>query len=68
MLKSYAGEEMMQIVKKTGGTGLSRIQCLPLFSLSGSAPGDVRWCPSLALGSLFKATNNPRSVAISFSC
>ena len=29
-----------------------RIQCLPLSSLSGSAPGDVRGCPSLALVSL----------------
>ena len=59
MLKSYAGEEMMQIVKKTGGTGLSRIQCLPLSSLSGSAPGDVRWCPGVAVGNLLEITSDP---------
>ena len=30
-------------------------------------PGNVRWCPSLALGNLFKATSsNPQSVAVSF--
>ena len=56
----------MQIVKKTGGILLSRIQCFPLSSLSGSAPGNVRWCPSLALGSLFEAASDPQSVAVSF--
>ena len=41
---------------------LSRTQCLPLSFLSGSAPGNVRWCPSLALGSLFKTISDPQSV------
>ena len=52
--------------KDHGGIHLCRIQCLALSSLSGSAPGNVRWCPSLALGSLFKTTNNPQSVAVTF--
>ena len=41
-----------------GGIHFSRVYCLPLSSLSGSAPGNVRWCPSLALGSLFKAASD----------
>ena len=41
------------------GIHVSRIQCLPLSSLSGSIPGDVSWCPSLVLGNLFETTNNP---------
>ena len=49
-----------------GGICLSRIQCLPLSSLSGSAPSDARWCPSLALGSLFETTRDPLSVAVFF--
>ena len=48
------------------GIHLSRIQCLPLSSCSESAPGNVRWCPSLAIGSLFETTSNPQSVAVSF--
>ena len=47
---------------------LHRIQHLPLFSLSGSSPGNVRWCPRLALGTLFKSTSNPQSVALFFRC
>ena len=49
-----------------GGICLSRIQYLPLSSLSGSTPGNVRWCPSLALGSLFETASDPQSVAVSF--
>ena len=48
-----------------GGIHLNRIQCLPLSSLSGSTPGNIRWCPSLALGSLFETTSDPQSVAVS---
>ena len=47
------------------GIYLSGSQCLPL-SLSGSSPGDVRSCPSLAPGSLFEPTSDPQSVAVSF--
>ena len=50
-----------------GGIPLSSIWCLALFSLTGSARGDVRWYPSLALGSLLEATSNPQPVALSFS-
>ena len=64
MLKSYAGEKDNE--EDRGGLHLSRVQCLPLSSLSGSAPGDVRWCPSLALGSLFETTSDPPSIAVSF--
>ena len=46
---------------------LHRIQCVPLSSLSGSAPGAVRWCPSLALGNLLQTTVDPQSMAVSFS-
>ena len=60
MLKSYAGEKIIQIMKKT------TVEFISLFSLSGSAPGDVRWCPSLALGSLFETTSDPPSIAVSF--
>ena len=49
------------------GIHLHRIQCLPLSSLSGSAPATVRWCPGLALCSLFRTTSNPQSVTVSFS-
>ena len=45
---------------------LHRIQHLPLFSLSGSSPGNVRWCPRLALGTLFKSTSNPQYVVVFF--
>ena len=62
MLKSYAGEKIMQIMKKTV------VEFISMFSLSGSAPGDIRWYPSLALGSLLEATSNPQSVAASFHC
>ena len=41
------------------GICLSRIQYIPLYSLSGSIHGNVRWCPSLALVSLFETTSNP---------
>ena len=44
-----------------GGIHLHRIQCLPLYFLSGSAPGNIRWCPSLDLGILFKTTSDPQS-------
>ena len=39
-----------------GEIHLHRIQSLPLSSLSGSALRKVRWCPSLALSSLFETT------------
>ena len=50
------------------GIHLNRIQCLPLSSLSVSTPGDVRWCPGLALGSLLETPKDPQPVAVSFSC
>ena len=59
-VKTYAGEKITQIMKK------SMVEFISLFSLSGSAPGNIRWCPSLALGSLFKATSNAQFVAVSF--
>ena len=40
----------------------SRVEHLSLSSYFGN----VRWCPSLAVGSLFKATSDPQSVAVSF--
>ena len=49
-----------------GGIRLSSVQCLPLSSLSGSSPGNIRWCTSLALGSLFETKSDPQSVAVSF--
>ena len=48
------------------GIHLSRIHCLPQSSFFGSTPADVRWCPSLALGSLFETTRDPQSVGVSF--
>ena len=48
----------------SGGIHLSRISFLPLSFLSGSALGDVRWCPSLTVGSLFKTTSDPQAVAV----
>ena len=48
------------------GIRLSRIQGLPLSSLCGCSSGDVRWCLSLALGSLFETTSDPQSMAVSF--
>ena len=52
MLKSYAAEKIMQIMKKTAVEFVSvESSVYPILSLSGSAPGDVRWYPSLALGS-----------------
>ena len=39
---------------------------MPLYSLYGSALGNIRWCPSLALGSLFKTKRYPQSLAVSF--
>ena len=41
--------------------------CLTV-SLSGPASVDVRWCPPLALGSLFETTSHLQSLAISFHC
>ena len=49
------------------GVRLSRVCCFALSSHSGSAPGNVRWCPRLALGSLFQTTSDPQSVAVSLS-
>ena len=57
----------MQIMKK------NEVEFIPaessvclLFYPSGSVSDNVRWCPRLALGSMFKATSNPQSVAVSF--
>ena len=52
--------------QERGGIHLSRIQCLPLSSLSGSALGNVSQCPSLALGSQFETTSDPQSLAVFF--
>ena len=52
--------------KDHSGIHRRRIQCLPLSSLSGSIPGNVLWCPNLALGGLFKTTSDPQTVGISF--
>lgn len=40
--------------------------CL-LSSPSGSISGNVRWCPSVALGRMFEAISNPQSVTVLFS-
>ena len=37
---------------------VSRVLCSLLSSPSGSTPGNVRWCPSLALGNLFETTSD----------
>ena len=42
------------------GIHVSRIQCLPLPSVSGSAPGNIRWCLRLTLGSLLETTSDPQ--------
>ena len=63
MLKSYAAEKIMQIMKKTAVEFVSvESSVYPILSLSGSAPGDVRWCPSLALGNLFETISDPQFV------
>ena len=66
MLKSYAGEKITQIMKKTMVGFVSAESSVCHCLLSGSNPGDVRWCPSLGLGSLFETTSDPQSVAVSF--
>ena len=66
MLKKLHRRENNANNEDCGEIHLSRVQCLPLFSLSGSAPGDVSWCPSLTLGSLFETASDPQSVAVSF--
>ena len=38
------------------------------FFLSGSASGDIRCWPRLALGSLFKTSRDLLSLAVSFNC
>ena len=48
------------------GINLNRIQSLPLSSLSGSASGNITWCPSLVLSTLLETTSYPQSVAVSF--
>ena len=69
MLRGYAREEIMQIMKKTMVEFISVLPsiyyCLLFLDL---ATGDVRWCLSLAVGSLFKITSDPQFVAVSFSC
>ena len=67
ILKNYTGEKITQIMKKNDVEFISAQSgiCL-LSSTSGSVCGNIRWCPNLALGSLFKATNYPQSVAFSF--
>ena len=60
MLQSYAKEKNNTIHEEDhGGIRLRRTQCLPLSSHSGSTPGDVRWCPSLALCSLSETASIP---------
>ena len=65
MSKSYAGLKTMQMLKKNKVEFISEKSSVCLLS-SGSVSGNVRWCPSVALGSLFKATSAPQSVAVSF--
>ena len=54
-------------IEDCAGVYLSRIQCSPMSSLSVSVPGNVEWCPTLALGSLFNTTGDPLSVSVSFT-
>ena len=69
MIKTYAGEKnTANHGEDHSGFGLSSIWYLPLFFLSGSTSGDVRWCPSLASGSLLETTRDLLCVADSFSC
>ena len=55
--------KIRQIMKKTVVEFVLPVLCLPLSSFSGSTPGNVRWCPSLAL---VETTGDPQSVAVSF--
>ena len=57
----------MHIMKKKCGIPLRSLVfvCL-LTSPFGSMPGNVSWCSSPASGSLFKATSDLQSVAVSF--
>ena len=57
----------MQIIKKNEVEFMSAAStvCL-LFLPSGCISGNVKWCPSIALGNLFQATNDPSLVAVSF--
>ena len=66
MLKSFAGKIIIiQIMKKTKVEFISAELYLPPSSTSESAPGNVRWCCSLALGSLFKVASDAWSMAVS---
>ena len=57
----------MRIVKKNEVEFISAEFSICLLSYpSGSISGNIRWCPSPPLGSLFETTSNPQSVAISF--
>ena len=69
MLKSYAGEKVSQIMEKTMVDFVSVASSIyHCFFLAESTSGDVRWCLSLALGSLFETSRDLLSVADSFSC
>ena len=60
LLTSYAGEKNNANHEEDfNRIRPSRIHCLLLSSLCGSAPGIVRWFPSLALGILVEAVSNP---------
>ena len=66
MLKKLCRKENNTVNEEDhGGIRLSRIQYLPLSSLPGSTPGNIRWCPSVPLGSLFETASDPQSVAVS---
>ena len=68
MLKSYQEKKNANNEEDPSGIHLSRVYCLPLSSLPGATPGNVRWCPSLTLGSLFETTclRKSQSVPVSF--
>ena len=69
MLENHEGEKILQIVEKITVDFLSVASSIyHCVFLSGSTSGDVRWYPSLVLGSLFKTTRDLLSVADSFSC
>ena len=61
MLKCYVRGNVMQTLKKNEVEFISKFGVCMLSSPSGSDSGDDRWCPQLALGSLFKVTSGPQS-------
>ena len=68
MLKTYAGEKISQIMEQTTVDFVLVASSIYHCFLFLDLPLVARWCPSLALGSLFKTTRDPQSMADSFRC